>query len=123
MPARTVGRIQTRAAFGALRRSKCRASSGPVRAVFVPVPDGDPGVFPQVGYVISRRCGSAVTRNTLRRRLRASVRDVAGRLTRGTYLVRLEPDAGRWDRAELARCAQDALLRAGRTGRSERQAS
>ena len=36
MPPRTVGRIQTRAAFGQLQRSRARASCGPVRATFVP---------------------------------------------------------------------------------------
>ena len=113
MATRTVGRIQTRAAFGQLRRSGARASCGPVRAAFVPVAPGVRGVYPQVGYAIGRRCGHAVARNTLRRRLREATRDVAGSLPRGIYLVRLEPAAATTDPAQLTTFVQQALQRAG----------
>ena len=52
MATRTVGRIQTRAAFGQLQRSRARASCGPVRAIFVPADTGASGVYPQVGYAM-----------------------------------------------------------------------
>lgn len=91
MPAPTVGRITTRTAFSELQRSRARGSSGPIRAVFVPVDPTVDGVFPQVGYAISRRCGSAVVRNRLRRQAREVVRSEAPRLPRGTYLLRFEP--------------------------------
>ena len=107
MPARTVGRITSRAAFAELQRSRARGASGPVRATFVPAEEGDAGVFPQVGYAIGRRCGGAVVRNSLRRRAREVVRSEAHRLARGTYLVRLEPGA-----AELV-----AVRASGRTWR------
>jgi ribonuclease P protein component len=94
MPARTVGRIRTRAAFRQLQRGGARGSSGPVRATFVPAePSSLPGAFPQVGYAIERRCGNAVTRNTLRRRMREAVRASADDLPVGTYLLRAEPPA------------------------------
>ena len=48
MPARTVGRITSRAAFAELQRSRARGASGPVRVTFVPADDRHPGVFPQV---------------------------------------------------------------------------
>ena len=112
VPVRTVGRIRSRAAFGQLQRSRARAASGPVRAAFVAVPAGE-GVFPQVGYAIGRHCGNAVTRNTLRRRARAVVRDVAPDLSRGTYLLRFAPPAVHCGPAELSRCVRQALLRAG----------
>ena len=116
MPARTVGRIQTRAAFGQLQRSRSRASCGPVRATFVAVSPGAPGVFPQVGYAIGTHCGNAVVRNTLRRRARAVARAEAPDLPRGTYLLRFEPAAALSPPAELSRCVGQALHRAGQAG-------
>jgi ribonuclease P protein component len=93
VPQRTFGRLTSRSAFAELQRSRARASSGPVRASFVPAEDGAPGLFPQVGYAIGRHCGSAVTRNTLRRRAREVVRAEAPTLPRGSYLVRVAPGA------------------------------
>ena len=114
MPARMVGRITSRAAFAELQRSRARGSSGPVRALFVPAEDGAPGVFPQVGYAIGRRCGGAVRRNTLRRRAREVVRAEAGTLPRGSYLVRIEPAAADLAPAAFREDVAAALRRAGR---------
>jgi ribonuclease P protein component len=119
VPARTVGRIQTRAAFGQLQRSRSRASCGPVRATFVPAPTGTGGIFPQVGFAIGKSCGNAVLRNALRRRLRESARAVAAGLPRGMYLLRLEPAAARSDRAELSAQVKEALQRAGQRGQAQ----
>jgi ribonuclease P protein component len=113
MPARTVGRIQSRMAFGQLQRSRARASCGPIRASFVAVEPGAPGVFPQVGYAIGTHCGNAVVRNTLRRRLRESARQVAETLPRGQYLLRAEPTAASTEPAQLAACVAQAMQRAG----------
>jgi ribonuclease P protein component len=118
VPARTVGRIQTRTAFGQLQRSRARASSGPVRATFVPAAAGEDGIFPQVGYAIGKNCGNAVLRNSLRRRLRESTRAVAAGLPRGMYLLRLEPAAAGSDRVELSGQVQEALRRAGQKGQA-----
>jgi len=113
VPARTVGRITSRAAFAELQRSRVRGSSGPVRALFAPVDEGTPGVFPQVGYAIGRQCGNAVVRNRLRRRAREVVRAEAPRLPRGAYLVRLGPGAAGLAPRELRADVATALRRAG----------
>jgi len=114
VPARTVGQITSRAVFAELQRSRARGASGPVRASFVPAEEGAPGVFPQVGYAIGRRCGGAVVRNSLRRRAREVARWEAPTLPRGAYLVRLEPAAGALEPTELRADVATALHRAGR---------
>jgi ribonuclease P protein component len=66
----------------------------------VPLAEGPP----QVAYAVGRRIGNAVTRNRLRRRLRAAVQVCAGELRPATaYLVGADPAASRasWD--ELTR--------------------
>jgi ribonuclease P protein component len=118
VPARTVGRIQTRAAFGQLQRSRARASSGPVRATFVPADPGVQGIYPQVGYAIGKHCGNAVVRNSLRRRMRETARVTAATLPRGTYLLRVEPAAARTEPAAFSAHVHDALHRAGRSERA-----
>jgi ribonuclease P protein component len=110
----TVGRITGRAAFAKLQRSRTRASSGPVRALFVPADESAIGVFPQVGYAIGRRCGGAVVRNALRRRAREVARSEAPTLPRGSYLVRVEPAATVLARSEFRADVAAALQRAGR---------
>jgi ribonuclease P protein component len=115
MSPRSVGRITTRAAFADLQRSKARASSGPVRAVFVPARDQEQGVFPQVGYAIGRDCGGAVVRKTLRRRVRAVAHLCAPELQRGKYLVRLDAEAASVPAPALRTHVAEALRRAGGT--------
>jgi ribonuclease P protein component len=114
VPTRTVGRIQTRAAFGQLQRSRSRATSGPVRATFAPADPAVPGIYPQVGYAIGKNCGNAVVRNSLRRRMRETARSVAHDLPRGSYLLRLEPAAAGLASGELRTHVELALQRAGR---------
>ncbi len=114
MPTRTVGRITSRTAFAALQRSRARGACGPVKALFLPAEESAPGVFPQVGFAIGRRCGSAVARNTLRRRAREVVRSEAHHLPRGSYLVRLEPGAAELPASEFRADVAGALERAGR---------
>lgn len=76
-------RIRDRATFEALRRSGARARRGPVTVSYAPV-----GSAPRarVAYAVGRQTGKAVTRNRLRRRLRAAVDQVPG-LAPGAYLV------------------------------------
>ena len=113
MPPRTVGRITSRATFAEVQRARARGACGPVRAVFAPVDEATPGVFPQVGYAIGRRCGSAVVRNRLRRRARAVVREHATSLPRGAFVVRLDPAAAGLSAADLRHDVTRALRRAG----------
>jgi ribonuclease P protein component len=89
-----------------------------VRAVFVPVEEQEPGVFPQVGYAVSRQCGGAVARNRLRRRLREAARECAADLPRGRYLLRLDAAAAETPPAEFRAHVSEALRRAGGSGRS-----
>lgn len=117
MPPRTVGRITSRAAFSEVQRARARGACGPVRAAFAPVDEGTPGVFPQVGYAIGRRCGSAVVRNRLRRRARAVVREEAPSLPRGAFLVRLEPGASDLTATRFRHDLAEALRRAGEAAR------
>jgi ribonuclease P protein component len=113
VPTPTVGRITSRAAFAEVQRARARGASGPVRAVFAPADEATPGLFPQVGYAIGRRCGSAVVRNRLRRRARAVVREAAPSLPRGAFLVRLDPGAASLSPAEFRHDLARALRRAG----------
>ena len=94
------------------------APSGPVRAVFAPADEATPGVFPQVGYAIGRRCGSAVVRNRLRRRARAVVREAAPSLPRGAFLVRLDPARLEPERGQLRHDLAEALRPRRRGGRT-----
>jgi ribonuclease P protein component len=114
VPASTVGRITTRAAFAELQRSRARGSSGPVRAAFVPAQPSARGVFPQVGYAIGTQCGPAVVRNRLRRRAREVVRNEAHRLPRGTYLLRFSPESASTQPAAFRADVAKALRRASR---------
>ncbi|HTU37710.1 MAG TPA: ribonuclease P protein component [Acidimicrobiales bacterium] len=114
MPARKVGRITSRAAFAELQRARARGACGPVRATFVPADDTAAGLYPQVGYAIGRRCGTAVTRNRLRRRARDVVRAEAAALPRGSYLLRLDPGAAMLEPADFRVDVAEALRRAGR---------
>lgn len=46
-----------------------------------------------MGYSVSRSCGNAVGRNRLRRRFRAAIRECAGSLPAGSYLLQAEAAA------------------------------
>ena len=68
-PRRLTWPIRDRATFEALARAR-RHRAGAVTLRFVP---GDPGVPPRVAFAVGRSSGSAVTRNRIRRRLRAAI--------------------------------------------------
>jgi ribonuclease P protein component len=83
-------RVRDRATFAELRRSGRRSRSGPVSVTWLP---GDAGAPPRLACSIGRQVGPAVTRNRLRRRIRAIVADAAPDLRPGTYLVGVGPAA------------------------------
>jgi ribonuclease P protein component len=67
---------------------------------------------PQVGLVVSRGVGNAVTRNQVKRRLRHVVRERLGVLPQGSQLViRALPAAGHGSSVALGRDVDTALRR------------
>jgi len=60
--------ISDRSVFTAIRTSGQHVRSADLRLRYLP---GTTGEIPQIAYSISRKVGSAVTRNRIRRRLRA----------------------------------------------------
>jgi ribonuclease P protein component len=111
--ASTAGRIHRRATFRALRRPEGRVARGPLRVTYVSLTDPGAGDRPQVGYAVSRRCGTAVQRNRIRRRLRAAVQVAAAEgLPAGSYLLRPEAEIARLDHPALVTLVGDALREA-----------
>jgi len=108
-----VGRIREHSTFTALRRPLRRASAGPIRVAYVPAAGGGEPTFPQVAYAIGRRHGTAVTRNRLRRRLRAAAAAVAEEVPTGAYLVTARPEAATLAYPELVAAMGQALSTAG----------
>lgn len=87
-----VDRVRDRTVFNRFRSEGIRSRSGGLTVVRVARPAAE---RPAVAYAISRRVGSAVRRNTLRRRLRALMTeaDRHGRLGSDAWLVIPSPNA------------------------------
>lgn len=108
-----VWRIRDRATFEALRRSEARARRGPVTVTYAPTGDAPE---PRVAYAVGRRVGNAVTRNRLRRRLRAAVAGTEA-LRAGAYLVSGSPAAAALPYDELKREVARAMTSASEAAR------
>ena len=89
---RLIWRVRDRASF-ALLGDQRRVRQGPLSLAMVPgSPDVTPDTPPRVAYAIGKRVGPAVTRNRVRRRLRACVQHHAAALQPGaTYLFGASP--------------------------------
>jgi ribonuclease P protein component len=87
-----VGRLRGRRAFADLAQRGRTVRSGPLRVRYLAAPE-DSSVGPSVGYAIGKRTGPAVTRNRIRRRLRAAVVSATTPLTSGFYLISADPSA------------------------------
>ena len=87
-PVRLIGRVRTRAEFERLRRDGRRVRLEPFWCSHLSDPSSNP---PRVAFAISRAVGNAVTRNRLRRRLRAIMSDLE--IPPGLYLVGCRPTA------------------------------
>jgi ribonuclease P protein component len=91
-----IDRVRERDAFVRLRRDGVRVRADPLWCSFVLDPDLAP---PQVAFAIGRAVGSAVSRNRLRRRLRAVLAN--SDVPPGLYLVGARPLACEHTFAEL----------------------
>ena len=83
-----VGRLRGRRAFADLAQRGRTVRSGPLRVRYLAAPEAV-----SVGYAIGKRTGPAVTRNRIRRRLRAAVTHATMPLTSGLYLIAADPSA------------------------------
>ena len=95
---RLTWRIRDRATFDALTTKK-RARRGPVSLAVFALDDASP---PRVAYAVGKRVGPSVTRNRVRRRLRAAVTSHRPRLRPGrAYLFGASSAAEAASYAEL----------------------
>jgi ribonuclease P protein component len=110
---RLIWRVRGHATFRDLARAPARRH-GALGARLLP---GDPNDPPAVAFAVTRKVGGAVERNRLRRRLRATIRDLESELVPGgRYLVSAGPGAMKTTPTELT----DTLRTVLRTAR-ERQ--
>lgn len=99
--------IRRRATFSQFKTASRRGSAGPVRVRFL---DRAPDGLPAVAYAVGRHCGGAVTRNRIRRRLRAAVRQLATEaLPPGSYLVFADAEAAALPFGDLVACLERAV--------------
>jgi ribonuclease P protein component len=96
--------VRGRDSFAALSRRGRRVREGPLTVVHLAGPDA-----PRVAFSVGRRVGPAVTRNRLRRRLRALWRGLE--VPAGDYLIVAAPPAAALSYAELGGFLQAAMAR------------
>ncbi len=99
-PFRLIWRVRGQAAFQALARGeRRRAGNLEVRTAVL----GSVAQPPRAAFAVGRSVGDAVTRNRVRRRLRAALREHSASLAPGAgYLVRATPGAAVTPFAELS---------------------
>jgi ribonuclease P protein component len=103
--------MRARTEFAAAVRGGVRAASPAVVVHLDPSVPG--GTAPHVGFIVTRSVGTAVVRNTVRRRLRHLVRARLDRLPNGARVVlRVNPAAAGRTSAQLAVDLDRALERA-----------
>ena len=67
---------------------------------------------PQIAFAVSKRCGGAVQRNLIRRRLRAAADQIAAGIPVGAYLIRTEPEVAELSYVEVVHSLREAIGRA-----------
>jgi len=92
---------------------------GPVRVTVVPADTGRHEGALRVAYAVGKRCGKAATRNRIRRRLRAAVRDVSAGVPPGAYLVSGAPEVASLPYQDLVALVGQAMRAA--SGRADRR--
>src|SRR5262245_1927421 len=106
-PLRLIWRIRDRSSFRALAAGRRRRRGVLVVTTAVVGTVGDP---PRVAYAVDRRLGSAVTRNSVRRRLRVAAREQAGLLEADhAYVVRALPGAEQTPLRDLSGTLRELL--------------
>lgn len=106
---RGVAPVRHRRTFDRLRHGASQGRSGPVAVGYVREKASSEV---QIAYVVGRRVGPAVTRNRLRRRLRALMVESAPTLPAGAYLVRAGAEARDLGFDDLRAALGRALARA-----------
>ena len=105
------GRVHTRREFARFSSPTGKGQKGTLRVVFVETAD-DQGV--RVAYAIGRQVGPAVTRNLIRRRLRAAMDELRPAPRPGLYLIKCARGTEKLTYDEITLHLQAALERATR---------
>jgi ribonuclease P protein component len=107
---RVIEPLRSAGEFRTLRATGRRVTNGPITMI---VCDADSADRTQVAYAISRRVGTAVRRNRLRRQLRALLAgfDKGGSLPSSRYLVICQPQAAHLDHSGLSHCLEGVIQR------------
>ncbi|MGQ0832431.1 MAG: ribonuclease P protein component [Microthrixaceae bacterium] len=108
-------RITDRATFDALRRQGRRGRDDALTVTWLPPTAGSAVEPPRAAFAISCASGNAVTRNRIRRRLRAALRlrAAAGTLPGGAYLLSGSASLADLPWTELVVSLERALTAAG----------
>ena len=80
---------------------------------FASAPAGSPVEPPRVGFAISRKVGSAVVRNRLRRQIQNHLRSISETMVPGVYLFSIKPGSADVDRNVLLGDVDACLTRLG----------
>ena len=109
-----IWRIRDRTTFVELRRRGRRGRSGPIWITHLPDDLAGSSTRPRVAYAFGRRTGNAVTRNRVRRRVRAILDDLArqDQIPPGAYLIGGDAELAGLRHPELDRHVRRALGRA-----------
>ncbi|MHB8246545.1 MAG: ribonuclease P protein component [Acidimicrobiales bacterium] len=108
-------RVSSKRTFALIRTSRRRARSGPIAVQYVSAVPADRSRY--VAYAVPRRVGTAVERNTYRRRIRAVVSEAVEAVPAGTYLIGVGPGVKDVSFQELRSRVIEVMNRASRTTR------
>jgi ribonuclease P protein component len=116
-----IWRIRDRRSFAELRRHGLRARHGCVSVTFAASLDAPVDEPPRLAFAIPRKVGSAVVRNTIRRRVRGHLierqRIDGFSLASGAYLLAFRPGAAEESRESLLASVDRCLDRVAGSGR------